>query len=171
MSILIASAATAQDKPVNDSKPVPPPPPPPAPVKIEFEKEAEIPDEGIQYFGYMKETPNDGMVQVEERVLEYGWSDDLARIVITEYNYDPVKRKEAEEAGYQYLARTKTLQYIEGRFHVEGNTLIFTPDKPDKFDTVTFGVQYNKSKKITSLTGPDQQAWSKMEGPEFEVAQ
>lgn len=97
------------------------------------------------------EEKKDSLVYVTETLLEYGWNSDLARIIITSYDYDPIKKKEAKEAGYD-LVQTETMQFIDGVFKIEKRTFTFTPDKLDRFKAQLFKITYKpKAKEIEFL--------------------
>jgi len=148
-ALLLCITASAQKK--KQQKIVLPPPvreipPPPKIEKLSFE------DDDKKCFVYKNEEQKDSLVYVTETLLEYGWNNDLARMIITTYDYDPVKKKEAEEAGYD-LVQSETLQFIEGSFKIDKDVFTFNPTKKDHFATQLFKITYKpKTKKVDFLT-------------------
>jgi len=148
-ALFMCFVGSAQKK--KSSKIIPPPP-----VKEVLEppkmQELIIEDDRKNCFVYKNEEQKDSLIYVTETLLEYGWASDLARIIITTYDYDPVKKKEAEEAGYT-LVQAETMQFIEGIFKIENSILTFTHDKLDRFKTQLFKINYKpKTKKVDFLT-------------------
>lgn len=95
ISLIICSGTFAQEK--KTTKTIPPPPvrkelPPPKIQSLIKED-----DEDTKCFVYIVKEEKEGRIFVTENLLEYGWNNDLARIVITTYDYDPVAVKKAEE--------------------------------------------------------------------------
>ena len=141
-ALLMCFVGSAQQK--KPKKIVPPPvikevPPPP---KIEALKK----DDSKKCFSFTMEEKKDSLVYVTETLLEYGCNSDLARIIITSYDYDPIKKKEAKEAGYD-LVQAETIQFIDGVFKIENGTFTFTPDKLDRFKTQLFKITYKPNTK------------------------
>jgi len=102
-------------------------------------------------FVYKIEEKKDSLLYVSNSLLEYGWAGDNARMVITSYHYDPVKKKEAEQKGY-VLLEEKDMQFINGSYKAEKNLLIFTPDKLERFEKRIFRLVYRqKTKEIDYL--------------------
>lgn len=148
-ALLMCITASAQNK--KPRKIISPPP-----VKEVLEpprlQEFIIEDDGKKCFVYKKEQQKDSLVYVTETLLEYGWNNDLARMIITTYDFDPVKKKEAEEDGY-ILVQSESMQFINGTFNIDKETLTFIPDKSEKFKTQLFKITYKpKIKKIDFLT-------------------
>lgn len=151
-ALLLCFVGSAQKK--KSRKIVPPPPVReiPPPTKIE---EIYVEDDSKKCFVYKAEEQKDSIVYVTETLLEYGWASDLARMIVTTYDYDPVKKKEVEEAGYAW-GQTKNLQFIDGVFKIEKDVFTFTPDKLDRFKTKLFKITYKpKTNKIAFLTDED----------------
>lgn len=148
-ALLLCITASAQKK--KPQKIVPPPPVrkiplPPKIEKISFEEDDK------KCFVYKNEELKDSLMYVTETLLEYGWNMDRARMIITTYDYDPVKKKEAEEAGYT-LIQAETMQLIEGVFKIEKDIFTFIPTKKDRFETQSFKITYqSKTKKVDLLT-------------------
>lgn len=148
-ALLMCFVGSAQKK--KPRKIVPPPPvrevpPPPKIEELPFE------DDHKKCFVFKAEEQKDSLVYVTETLLEYGWNNDLARMIITTYDFDPVKKKEAEEDGY-ILVQSETMQFINGTYKIEKDVLTFTPEKPEKFKTRLFKITYkSKTKKINFLT-------------------
>lgn len=146
-ALLMCFVGSAQKK--KPQKIVPPPvikevPPPP---KIEAPKK----DDSKKCFSFTMEEKKDALIYVTETLLEYGWNSDLARMVITTYDYDPIKKKEAEAAGYD-LVQAETMQFIDGVFKIENGTFTFIPDKLDRFKTQLFKITYKpKTKEVEFL--------------------
>ena len=129
----------------------------PAPVKEVLEppkiQELTVKDDSKKCFSFKMEEKKDSLVYVTETLVEYGWNSDLARMIITTYDYDPIKKKEAKEAGYD-LVQTETMQFIDGVFRIEKGIFTFTPDKLDRFKTQSFKITYKpKVKEIEFLIG------------------
>ncbi len=128
---------------------------PPPPVKEVLEppkiQELTVKDDSKKCFSFKMEEKKDSLVYVTETLLEYGWNSDLARMIITTYDYDPIKKKEAKEAGYD-LVQAETMQFIDGVYKIENGTFTFTPDKLDRFKTQLFKITYKpKAKEIEFL--------------------
>lgn len=113
-------------------------------------KRIEIEDPNKCFVNTSKEN-KEGLDYYTDTLLEYGWVADNARIIITSYNYDPVKQVEAKKAGLVFNSSQK-LQFINGNFKISNNILTFTPEKLDKFKIQNFKLIY-KSKKLNSLEG------------------
>ena len=146
-ALLLCFVGSAQQK--KPKKIVPPPPVKEVlePPKIEAPKK----DDSKKCFSFKMEEKKDSLVYVTETLLEYGWNSDLARIIITSYDYDPIKKKEAKEAGYD-LVQAETMQFIDGVFKIENGTFTFTPDKLDRFKTQLFKITYKpKTKEVEFL--------------------
>lgn len=136
------------------SNKIPPPPPIMEPLII-------VEEDTKKCFVYIAKEEKEGRVYATENLLEYGWNNALARMIVTTYDYDPVAMKEAEEKGY-VLAQSKQLQFIEGTFSIKNNEYTFTPNKPDKFKTETFKITFEgKTKKIKQLTNDKNQMFEK----------
>ncbi|RKE56080.1 hypothetical protein [Sphingobacterium detergens] len=102
-------------------------------------------------FIYKVEERKDSLLYVSSNLLEYGWAGDNARMVISSYNYDPIKKKEAEQKGY-VLLEEKNMQFINGSYKTEKDVLIFTPEKEDRFEKRTFKLVYKpKTNKVDYL--------------------
>lgn len=147
-ALLLCFVGSAQKK--KSRKIVPPPPVReiPPPTKIE---EIYVEDDSKKCFVYKAEEQKDSIVYVTETLLEYGWASDLARMIVTSYDYDPIKKKEAKEAGYD-LVQAETMQFIDGVFKIENGTFTFTPDKLDRFKTQLFKITYKpKTKEVEFL--------------------
>ena len=148
-ALLLFITASAQKK--KPQKIVPPPPireipPPPKIEKLSFEEDDK------KCFVYKNEELKDSLMYVTETLLEYGWHSDLARMIITTYNYDPIKKEQTEKAGYLW-GQAKTMQFIEGIFKIEKDVFTFIPTKKDRFETQSFKITYqSKTKKIDFLT-------------------
>lgn len=159
ISLIICSGTFAQKK--KTTKTIPPPP-----VRKEFsppkiQSLIKEDDEDTKCFVYIVKEEKEGRVFVTENLLEYGWNNDLARIVITTYDYDPVAVKKAEEEGY-LLGQTQRLQFIEGTFNIKDHTYTFIPTKLDKFKTETFKISFEgKSKKVKHLTNNKNEVFEK----------
>lgn len=150
-AFLMCFVGSAQQK--KPKKIVPPPPVKEVlePPKIEAPKK----DDSKKCFSFTMEEKRDSLVYVTETLLEYGWNSDLARIIITSYDYDPIKKKEAKEAGYD-LVQAETMQFIDGVYKIENGTFTFTPDKLDRFITQLFKITYKpKAKEIEFLIDED----------------
>jgi len=151
-ALLMCFIGSAQKK--KPKKIVPPPPvrevpPPPKIEELPFE------DDEKKCFVFKAEEQKDSLTYVTETLLEYGWNNDLARIIITTYNYDSVKKNQADENG-EILALTQNLQFINGTFKIEKDVFIFTPEKSEKFKTQLFKITYkSKTKKVDFLTDED----------------
>lgn len=148
-ALLMCITASAQKK--KPRKIIPPPPvreipPPPKIEELPFE------DDDKKCFVYKAEEQKDSLVYVTETFLEYGWNNDMARMIITTYDFDPVKKKKAEEEGY-ILAQTETMQFIDGLFKIEKDIFTFTPTKTDRFKAQSFKITYKpKTKQVAFLT-------------------
>ena len=140
-ALLMCFVGSAQKK--KPKKEVPPPP------EIE---ELPFDDDDKKCFVFRAEEQKDSLTYVTETLLEYGWNNDLARMIITTYDFDPVKKKEAEEDGYT-LVQSETMQFINGTFKIEKDVFTFTPEKSEKFKTQLFKITYkSKTKKVDFLT-------------------
>lgn len=96
------------------------------------------------------------LVYVSESLLEYGWAVNNARMVITRYTYDPIKKEAVEKEGRKFFFPNQELQFINGTYKTEENTLIFTPDKVNKHQKRTFKIVYNpETNKIDYLVDDD----------------
>lgn len=103
-------------------------------------------------FVYTVAQQKDSLVYVSESLLEYGWAGANARMVITRYAYDPVKKEAVEKEGRTFFFPDQELQFINGTYKTEDNILIFTPDKVDQYEERTFKIVYNpETNKIDSL--------------------
>lgn len=152
-ALLISSFAFGQKK--KPSKPIGPPP------VIQHAPEEKVPEivrtetETEKCFVYNTEYQKDSRIFVTENLFEYGWAGSNARLIITKYDYDFVKKKETEKEGYVY-AQTKTSQFIEGDFKIENKILTFSPNKKDKFEKRTFKLFYkSNSKNVDYLEDQD----------------
>lgn len=154
----VSSIAFAQKK--KQTKIMPPPPvkqiePP------QIIEPPEIEHEGTKCFVYKKEEKKDALIYVTETLLEYGWNNDMARMIITNYEYDPIAEKEAEEKGY-VLAQSKQLQFIDGHFKITNDTFTFTPTNTNEFKTEIFKINFeNKTKKVKQLKNQDDELFVK----------
>jgi len=100
---------------------------------------------------YRTEEKKDSLVYVTENLLEYGWVASNARMIITTYSFDPIKKQQVEKDGYIY-GQSKTMQYIDGEFALEKGNLTFTPNKKDKFDVRHFKLVYKpKTQKVNYI--------------------
>lgn len=107
-------------------------------------------------FVYTTEQQKDSLVYVSESLLEYGWAGANARMVITRYTYDPVKKEAVEKEGRKFFFPNQELQFINGTYKTEENTLIFTPDKVDQYEERTFKIVYTlKTNNIDYLVDED----------------
>lgn len=148
-ALLMCCVATAQKK-----KPKKVPPPPPVimeipPPRLESMKE----EDPKKCFLYKAEEKKDNMTYVTETLLEYGWNNDLARIVTTTYEYDHVKKKEAEDKGFRLIYR-EFIKFTDGVYKIDKNTLTFTPTDTDSdnLEAQYFKIVYKpKTKKIDFL--------------------
>jgi len=149
-ALLMCFVGSAQKK--KPKKIVPPPPvkevpPPPKIEELPFEE-----DDEKKCFFFKSEEQKDSLTYVTETLLEYGWNNDLARMIITTYNYDSVKKNQADENG-EILALTQNLQFINGTYKTENDVFTFTPEKSEKFKTQLFKITYkSKTKKVDFLT-------------------
>ena len=142
----VGSAQKKKPKKIVPPQPVKEVPPPPKIEELPFE------DDDKKCFVYKNEEQKDSLTYVTETLLEYGWNNDLARMIITTYDFDPVKKKEAEEDGYT-LVQSETMQFINGTFKIEKDVFTFTPEKSEKFKTQLFKITYkSKTKKVDFLT-------------------
>lgn len=132
-----------------------PPPPIIMPTKAEPPKRPAIEDQSTKCFVYINEVPKDSMVAVTENLLEYKPSSSSARMVITTYEYDPKLRSKANESG-EMLARTQQLQFIDGTYDIEKDTLTMMPNNKDRFETRRFKI-VNKPKTQTVINLKDEQ--------------
>lgn len=114
-------------------------PPPPKPAKVSEQKSEKC-------FLYTTEEQKDTLVYVTENLLEYGWAGSNARIIITTFDYDPLKKKTVEKKGYVY-AQSKSMEFINGSYKIEKDILIFSPEKPDKFAQRRFKIYYKAKTK------------------------
>lgn len=142
----MGSAQKKKPKKIVTPPPVREVPPPPKIEELPFE------DDDKKCFVFKAEEQKDSLTYVTETLLEYGWNNYLARMIITTYDFDPVKKKEAEEDGYT-LVQSETMQFINGTFKIEKDVFIFTPEKSEKFKTQLFKITYkSKTKKVDFLT-------------------
>lgn len=114
-------------------------PPPPKPAKVSEQKSEKC-------FLYTTEERKDALVYVTENLLEYGWAGSNARMIITTFNYDPLKKEKVEKEGYVY-AQSKSMQFINGSYKIEKDILSFSPEKPDKFKQRRFKIYYKAKTK------------------------
>ncbi|WP_343565735.1 hypothetical protein [Sphingobacterium sp.] len=106
-------------------------------------------------FVYKIEEKKDSLLFVNSNLLEYGWAGDNARMVITSYHYDPIKKKEAEQKG-DVLLNEEHVQFINGSYKTEKDILIFIPEKADRFKTRAFRLVYKSNvKEIDYLEDED----------------
>lgn len=102
-------------------------------------------------FVYNTEEKKDSLLFVNENLLEYGWAGDNARMVITSYSYDPIKKESAAKSGYVLLEERK-MQFVNGSYKIQNDMLVFTPEKKEKFKTRRFRLLYkSRTKKIDCL--------------------
>ena len=155
--IIACSFAFGQKNKSSKPRRIAPPPvreaaPPPV------EKLSPIPErEEEKCFVNKQEEQKEDLIYVKETLLEYGWASTNARMVITTYNYDPIKKEEAEKNGDRLLY-SQSLQFIEGDFKIEKGNLIFTPTKADKFKKKIFKFYYQpKTQKILHLEDENKQ--------------
>ncbi|MEG1021476.1 MAG: hypothetical protein RSE50_08160 [Myroides sp.] len=147
-ALLMCFVGSAQKK--KPKKIVPPPPvkevpPPPKIEELPFE------DDKKKCFVFKAEEQKDSLTYVTETLLEYGWNNDLARMIITTYDFDPVKKKEAEEDGY-ILVQSETMQFINGTYKIEKDVFTFTPEKSENFKKQLLKINYkDKTKKVDFL--------------------
>lgn len=139
ITLLLGSFTFAQKK--TTTKPIVKPAPLESP-KVNYPKEAVD-----KCYIYTAEEKKDNLVQKTETLMEYGGSSIRARIIVTKTNYDPAEKIKADKEGYIYT-QPSTIQFIEGKYNLENNTLHFTPDKADKFEKRTFKL-VNKPKSKT----------------------
>lgn len=156
LAIFLFCFSFAQKK---KSKLVPPPPPKKELIYLEPPRSIET-QETEKCFKNTKEEQKDTLTFVTETMLEYGWNNDNARMIITTYNYDHIEKAKLKKDGEE-LAITKSMQFIDGDYKIEKGNIIFTPEKKDRFKTETFKLIYKpKSKKIKSLLGSDKKTFS-----------
>lgn len=156
IALMTSFSAFAQKKVPKLPPPVKEAPPSTPVKKVEMYKE---PEESC--FVYSIKEEKEGKIFVIEKLLEYGWNNALARMVITTYNYDPVAQKKAKEVG-DVLAYPKQLQFINGAFKIDKNIYTFTPDKLDKFQAETFKILFvGKTKNIKNLTDSKNEVFEK----------
>lgn len=142
---------------------VPPPPPVREAPPVAIESLTKEDDNSTKCFVYTTKEEKEGRVFVTESLLEYGWNNDLARMIITNYDYDPVAEKEANEKGY-IIGQLKQLQFIEGTFRVGKGVLTFEPEKLDLFKTESFKILFEgKDKKVKHLTNSRNEVFEKGE--------
>lgn len=155
--LVCATGAFAQKK----KRSIPPPPViMEAPPKIQKPYVDEEEDE-TKCFVYTHKEEKDRIVFVTENLLEYGWNNAMARMIITTYDYDPVAQKEAEKEGY-IIAQSKQLQFIDGHFKITNDTFTFTPTNTNEFKTEIFKISFEgKTKKIKQLKNSDNQLFEK----------
>ena len=122
----------ATQKVINTKKvPMPPPRITEKPLKIiKVIPKIEPKSDQVNCFLYVNESSTDTLVSITENLLEYGWNNDLARMVISNFNYDPKIKKKLEKEG-KTLNYTKTSQFINGSFSLEKGILTFIPDKDE----------------------------------------
>ncbi len=102
-------------------------------------------------FVYNTEEMKDSLLFVNENLLEYGWAGDNARMVITSYSYDPIKKEAAAKSGYVLLEERK-MQFVNGSYKIQNDMLVFTPEKKEKFKTRKFRLLYkSRTKEIDYL--------------------
>ncbi|NGF56090.1 hypothetical protein G5B00_06130 [Parapedobacter sp. SGR-10] len=156
LSTLVASTAFAQVKPGKI-------PPPPQRIKLEETPQphkSEPVDNTKKCFGYNTETTKGDTTFVKESLLEFGGNGKLGRIVITTYDYNTEEKKKAKENG-RIFAPSQQLQFIEGKYKIEGKMLIFTPDKTDKFPVRKFTLQINpNSNTVEKVLDNDKNEWT-----------
>ena len=121
-------------------------------------KKFEIEDSKKCFVNTAKET-KDGRDHFTDTLLEYGWSADNARIIITTYNFDREKEAEAKRSGLVFDASQK-FQFINGNFTISKNILTFIPEKLEKFQKHSFKLIY-RSKKLNSLEGENKMILNK----------
>ncbi|MBD8080914.1 hypothetical protein [Chryseobacterium caseinilyticum] len=138
ISLVSSSFAYGQKK-----KPARAIPPPPIVRKeiAEPPQSLSINDDSKKCFVYVSEVAKDSVVAVTENLLEYFPSGRNARINTTTYQYDSKLKKQSNGSG-EMLAQTQQLQFIEGNYTIEKETLTVIPDKKDKFDTRRFKIVY-----------------------------
>lgn len=148
-AILMCFVGSAQKKKMRKIIPPPPVREVPPPPKIE---ELPFEDDEKKCFVFKAEEQKDSLTYVTETLLEYGWNNDLARIIITTYNYDSVKKNQADENG-EILALTQNMQFINGTYKIDKDFFTFTPEKSENFKTRLFKITYkSKTKKADFLT-------------------
>lgn len=112
---------------------------------------------------YKFEEQKDALTYVTENLFEYGWAGSNARLVITTYNYDPVKKKELEKDG-EIQTQSQSLHFIDGKYKIEKNILNFTPDKSENYENRTFKLIYKpKTQKVESLKDENDHPYKKGE--------
>ncbi|WCM40933.1 hypothetical protein MG290_08130 [Flavobacterium sp. CBA20B-1] len=99
-ALLLCLTASAQKKKIR--KVIPPPP-----VRQVEKLPVEVAEPIIEAtekkcFIYKTETQKEAMMFVTETLLEYGWSNNLAQMVITTYHFDPIKKEQTEKEGYSW---------------------------------------------------------------------
>lgn len=92
-------------------------------------------------------------VETQEQLLEFGWNNDLARIVVskTELNGENIKERieEAKKKGWELVGKT-IIEFFDGTFLIKDKVLTFTSD--DLKMSKNFKIFYkNKSKEIDKL--------------------
>lgn len=103
-------------------------------------------------FLHATEVIKDSVVYVTQNLLEYGYEDNKARILITTYDYDLVKEKLAKLNGSS-LTKLETIQFVDGTYKIEKNLLTFKPDDAINFKTTQFKISFKpKSSTIQFLT-------------------
>lgn len=159
LALVFSTVSFAQKKKPTRKAPPPVKEVPPVPPPI-IERPI-IEEDSTKCFVFIDKQEKDGRVYATENLLEYGWNNNLARMIITSYDYDPIAQKEAEEKGY-VLAQSQQIQFIEGVFTIKNYVYTFTPDKVDKFKTETFKITFEgKTKKVKQLTNDKNQVFEK----------
>lgn len=159
--LMVSGGTFAQKK--KTPRIVPPPPPVREAPPVAIESLAKDEDDDTKCFVYTTKEEKEGRVFVTESLLEYGWNNNLARMIITNYDYDPVAEKKANEKGY-IIGQSKQLQFIEGTFRVAKGVLTFEPEKLDLFKTESFKILFEgKDKKVKHLTNSRNEVFEKGE--------
>lgn len=151
---LLASSFAIGQKKKTSTKPIVPPP---VIQRVPEEKAPELvrtPSETEKCYVYKTETQKDSRVFVTENLFEYGWAHTNARLVITKYDYDFVKKKQAEKNGYVY-AQSQTRKFIEGDFTIDNKILTFTPDKKEDEKRIFKLLYKPNSKSVDHLEDKD----------------
>jgi len=118
-----------------------------SPVEVE---EPIIEDTEKKCFIYKTEIQKDAILYVTETLLEYGWSNNLAQMVITTYHFDPIKKEQTEKAGYLW-GQAKNIRFINGTFRMEEDIFVFMPDKAEDFEKQLFKINFEIGKKEVSF--------------------
>jgi hypothetical protein len=141
--------------------------PPPLEATIEFTPPViqddgdwynyEYQDDDMQCFRFKSENREDSLVYAEEVILEYGWNNDLARLVIQnqQYNENTDVSEEVNAEGEVvglFISAPIEFTYIEGTFLIENDRFIFTPDDPEVHAPAEFKIQFDpETNRIESL--------------------